>query len=260
MTPEQLILLMEASAKQYTSMEAKINASTYLQSKDTSEQTINGVYEIITRWSHDKEYWKISRTIYPTTDHPNTFEEVVTYSFTPDQTKQLNEEPGKIPRGLVRFGGKREVDQSFYTIHLVLWEHCDILWTKPHDQRNMSMKYDRIRNLYEFKVRTDDSSDSVFIFYLDPTKKFIPVKKDFFANDMLLKHLECSQFQRVNDIWIPFRYSCRDLKQNLIEFYDVEQVSANVLIDEKSFDFDFPESAIIRDEIANIKRKFGTID
>jgi hypothetical protein len=259
MTPEQLILLMEASAKQYTSMEATINASDYLQEKETSEQIVQGVYEIVTRWSQDKEYWKISRTIYPTADRPNTHEEIVTYSFSPQQTKQLNEELGKIPRGLVRFGGKRDVDQSFYTIHLALWEYCDILWKKFHDQRDMSLKYDRLSNLYEFKVRMEDSSDSAFLFYVDPTKKFIPVKKDYFVQNTLWKHIECSQFQKINDVWIPYSYFCSDLKQSRVEYYEVEQVSVNVPIEDKLFDFDFPKGTVIIDEIANIKNKFRAI-
>ena len=259
MIPEQIILLMEASEKQYTSIEAKINASAYIQEGEFSEQVVHGVYEIITRWSQDKEYWKISRTIYPTADDPKTCEEVVTYSFTPEQTKQLNEEEGKIPRGLVRFGGVRDVDRSFYTINRVLWEDCDILWKKLHDQRDMTLKYDRINNLYEFRIVIDEHSGSAFTFYVDPTKKFIPVKKDIFVQNSLIKHLECTQFQIVNDVWIPYRYFCNDLQQKRSEYYEVEQVTANVPIDDKLFDFDFPKGTIIRDEIANMRRKFGII-
>ena len=180
----------------------------------------------------------------------------MTYSFTPGQTKQLNEEPGKNPRGLVRFGGKRDVDQSFYTIHFAIWEHCDVLWKKLHDQRNMSLKYDRISNLYEFYVRIEDSSDSGFMFYVDPTKKFIPVKKDYYAQNALFKHLECSQFQKINDVWIPYSYFCSDLKHNRVEYYEVEQVSVNVPIDDRLFDFDFPKGTIVIDEIADMKHKF----
>lgn len=256
MTPEQIILLMEASAKQYFCMEAKINASDYFQEEGTCEQIVHGVYEIITRWSQDREYWKIAQTIYPTSKQSETHEETATYSFTPDRTKQLNEEPGKTPRGLVRFGGIRDVDLSFYTIHRALWEHCDILWKKMHDQRNMTLKYDKISNLYEFKVRVEDASDSIFIFYVDPTKKFIPVKKDIFSQNALLKHLECKQFQKINDVWIPFNYFWTDPPRNRIEYYEIEQVSANVPIDDYLFDFDFPKGTIIRDEIANMRQKF----
>ena len=257
MTPEQLILLMEASAKQYTSMEAKINASAYIQEEEgSSQQIVQGVFEIITRWSNDKEYWKISRTIYPTVDHPKTHEEVVTYSFTPQRTRQLTEEPGKTPRGLVRFGGIRDVDQFFYTIHQALWEHCDLLWKKLHDQRDMTLKYDRICNLYEFKVQTHNPLGSIYTFYADPTKKFIPVKKDYFAQNMLVKHLECSNLQKINDVWIPYSYFWTDRQQNRTEYYEVEQASANAPIDDALLDFDFPAGTIIRDEIANLKRKF----
>ncbi len=256
MTPEQIILLMEASAKQYYSMEAKINASDYLQEEGTSEQVVHGVYEIITRWSQDKEYWKISRTVYPTASQPNMHEEVATYSFSPERTKQLNEEPDKIPRGLVRFGGMRDVDQTFYTIQRVLWEHCDILWKKMHDQRNMTLKYDKLSNLYEFKVVLEDTYDSVYMFYVDPTKKFVPVKKDIFAQNAHQKHLECTQFQKINDVWIPYAYIWKEPLQNRMECYEVEEVSVNIPIDDKLFDFDFPKGTIIRDEIANIRHKF----
>ena len=256
MTPEQLILLMEASARQYTSMEAQINASSYIHEEDSSEELIHGVYEILTRWSNDKEYWRIARTIYPTAEQPNTREEIVTYAFTQQQTKQLNEEPGKIPRGLVRFGGIRDVDRSFYTIHQALWEHCDILWKKLHDQRNISLKYNRISNLYEFKIILEDSADSIFIFYVDPTKKFIPVKKEYFSKNTFVKHLECQNFQNINNVWIPYSYFWKDIRQNLSEYYEVEEVSVNIPIEENLLDFDFPKETIIIDEIANLRHKF----
>ena len=254
MTPEQLILLMEASAKQYTSIEARINATGYIQEDD--EQIIQGVYEIITRWSQDKEYWKISQTIYPTTDQPKEHEETVTCSFSSQKTKQLNEELGKTPRGLVRFGSKRDTDQSFYTINLAIWEHCDFLWKKLHDQRDMSLKYDKISHLYEFKVQTGDSNDLIYMFYVDPAKKFIPVKKDFFAHDTHMKHVECSQFQKINDVWIPYSYFWKDPQQNRMEYYEVKQVSANIPIEDRLFDFDFPAGTIIIDEMAYLKHKF----
>jgi hypothetical protein len=255
MTPEQLILLMETSSRQYISMEAKINVTGYIQEND--EQIIHGVYEIITRWSQDKEYWKISQTIYPTANNPKEYEEVVTYSFTPEKTKQLNEQPGKTPRGLIRFGGKRDTDQSFYTIHTVLWENCDFLWTKLHDQRDMSLKYDKMNHLYEFRIQTCDSDDSVYTFYVDPARKYIPVKKDYFARNAHLKHFECNQFQEVNDVWIPYNYFLKDLQQNQMECYEVEQVSANIPIDDRQFDFDFPIGTIIIDEMAYLKHKLN---
>ena len=120
----------------------------------------------------------------------------------------------------------------------------------------MTLKYDRISNLYEFKVQIKEPSDTTLTFYVDPTKKFIPVKKDLSAQNTLLKHFECNQFQKINDVWIPFRYSWTDLQQNCMECYEVEQVSVNVPIDDKLFDFDFPDGTIIRDEIADIKHKF----
>ncbi|MBN1973628.1 MAG: hypothetical protein JW787_08305 [Sedimentisphaerales bacterium] len=259
MTPEQLILLIETSAKQYTCMEAKINATGYVQEERSSQQIVQVVSEIHTRWSQDKEYWKISRTTYPTAEQPKTHEEVVTYAFTPQQTKKLTEEPGKTPRGLVRFGNMCDADKSFYTIHSAMWEHCDILWKKLHDQRDMTLKYDKIRNLYEFKVQTWGPGDLAYIFYVDPSRNFIPVKKDIFSQAGLLKHIECDQFQKNNNVWIPYRYSWTEPQQNWMECYEVEKVSANVPIEDRLFDFDFPAGTIIIDEMAYLKQKFKVV-
>lgn len=254
MTPEQIILLMEASYKQYTSMEAKINATGYIWEED--EQIVHGVYEITTRWTQEKEYWKIYRTIYPTSNHPQTREEIVAYSFTDQQTRQLTQEPDRTPRGLVRFGGKRDVDQSFLTINMAIWEYCDILWNKPHDTRDMVLKYDKICNLYEFMVKMREPVDAVYTFYLDSTKKFIPVKKEIVEGQTLVKHIECSEFQNINNVWIPYKYSCTEHRDNRIEYYEVEQASVNLEIEDNLFDLDFPPETIVIDEIADIKHKF----
>jgi hypothetical protein len=254
MTPEQIILFMETSARQYACIEAKINATGYIT--ENEEEILHGVYEITTRWSKDKEYWNISRTIYPTTNFPQTREEIVTYAFTDQQTKKLTEEPNKTPRGLVRFGGKRDADQSFLTINLALWEYCDVLWKKIHDLHDIALKYDRFSNLYELKVRVRNPIDAAYIFYLDPTKKFAPVKKEITENESPVKHIKCSEFQNVNNVWIPYSYSCTDFREKRMQCYEVEEVSANIEIEDRLFDFDFPPGTIIIDEIADMKHKF----
>ncbi|MBN2588285.1 MAG: hypothetical protein JXA96_00350 [Sedimentisphaerales bacterium] len=254
MTPEQIILLLETSAKQYTSIEAKINVTGYIT--ENEEEILHGVYEITTRWSHDKEYWNIYRTIYPTSNFPHTREEVITYAFTDQQTKKLTQEHGKTPRGLVRLGGKRKADQSFLTINMALWEYCDVLWKRIHDLHDIAVKYDRFHNLYELKVKVQNPIDAAYIFYLDPTKKFIPVKKEIIENESLVKHIKCSQFQNVNNVWIPYLYSCTEFRERRMQNYEVEEVSANIYIEERLFDFDFPPDTIIIDEIADIKQKF----
>ena len=144
MTPEQIILLMEASAKQYTSLEAKFKAKGYMRERQYSDKTLLNVSDINTRWSGDKEYWKISKTTYALDDDTEIRDETITYSFTSKRTKKLTQEPGKTPRGLIRYGDMREAVRSFYTINLVLWENCDLLWKKMHDARDMSLRYDRI--------------------------------------------------------------------------------------------------------------------
>ena len=254
MTPEQIILFIETSAKQYTTITAKIKMVGYID--EENEQIIHGVYQIITRWSLDKEYWNIDRTIYPTRNFPHTRENNVTFSFNEQYTKQLTEETDKTPRGLVRLGGKRDTDQSFLTINTALWEYCDILWKKFHDFRDITLKYNRISNLYELKVIIQGPIESVYTFYLDPTKKFIPVKKDIVENNTLIKHIECSQFKNINNVWIPYKYSCTNYREKSMECYEVEEASANIDIEDSLFDIEFPVNAIVIDEIADIKHKF----
>ncbi len=139
---------------------------------------------------------------------------------------------------------------------MALWEYCDILWKKIHDLHDIALKYDRFSNLYELKVIIQKPIDAAYTFYLDPTKKFIPVKKEITENDTLIKHINCDQFQNVNNVWIPYSYSCTEFKERRKQYYEVEEASANIDIEDSLFDFDFPPDAIVIDEIADIKNKF----
>lgn len=256
LTSNQLIQLMKASAKQYMSMDTKMKATSYHNDETASQSNIQVVREITSRWTQHKKYWKIAETR-PRIDPKNGTDiqkEITTYAIHPQWTKRLTEQSGTRPRGLVRPGGIRSEDQTFYTIYLAMWDHCEKLWSNDVEIHEVDLNYDETNNLYELQVQFSHKGP-IHKFYVDPTKNFVPIKREFFTNDgVLAKCLRCEQFRKINnDVWVPFKFSWMAPHVDWSVHYEVEKVSVNKPIEESLLDFAFPKGTVVIDEIANLR-------
>ena len=250
LTVQQLIELMKASSNQYTSIDAKMKATSYQKTDANSQPTIQMVRQITSRWSNDRRYWQIEQTKFGNhaTNKPEEEKTVTTYAFRPQWTKRLAEEPGRIPRGNVRAGGVRNEDQTFYTIYWAMWDNCELLWgdTKLH---KVSFNYDKANNIYILEIQIVSDKGPIFKFYVDPTKDFIPSRREFFTNDgTLSRRFQCEEFRMINNLWIPYRYSWFDPMVNHEVVYEVQEVAVNQPIPSNLLDFEFPEGTIVSDD------------
>lgn len=251
LTVDQLIELMKASSNQYTSISAKMKATSYQKKDEDSQPKILMVRQITSRWSKDRRYWQIEETRYGN-DAINKLEErktVTTYAVRPQWTKRLTEQPGRIPRGTVRPGGVRNEDQTFYTIYWAMWDNCELLWgdTKLHNHK-VSINYDEPNDIYILEIQRGSDKGPVFKFYVDPSKDFIPSKGEFLTNYGLSRRFQCEEFRRINNVWIPYQYSWFDPRENYRVVYQVEKVTVNEPIADNLLDFDFPEGTIVSDK------------
>jgi len=250
LTVQQLIELMKASSNQYTSIDAKMKATSYQKTDGNSQPKIQMVRQITSRWSKDRRYWQIEQTEFgnDATNKPEEEKTVTTYAVSSQWTKRLVEEAGRIPRGSVRAGGVRNEDQTFYTIYWAMWDNCELLSgdTKLH---KVSFNYDKANNIYILEIQIVSDKGPLFKFYVDPTKDFIPSRREFFTNDgTLARRFQCEEFRMINNLWIPYRYSWFDPMVNYEVVYEVQEVAVNEPIPDNLLDFEFPEGTIVHDD------------
>lgn len=257
LTPEQLIQLMEASAKQYFSMDAKLKATFYQKDEGNAQPAYHRISEITSRWTQDRKYWRISSTGYSGDKlmAPEIGKEIKTYSVHRKWTKYLTEVPDRVPRGVIRSGGADDTDQTFYTIYLALWDRCEEIWKDGVSLYDVNSNHDDANDLYILRVQVNSPEGSIFKLWIDPAKGFIPIRRDTYhgGTGKLLRRVECNQFEKINGVWIPRKFSWNSPYLGWSEQYTVEQVHVNTPIDEKLFDFAFPKGTIVRDEIAGLK-------
>jgi hypothetical protein len=262
LTVEQLIELMKASSNQYTSIDAKMRATSYQKTDEKSLPKIKMIRQITCRCSNDRSYWQIEQSDFrnDATNQPEEKKSVTTYSATSQWTKYLVEEQGKLPRGTMRAGGIRNEDQNFYNIYLALWENCGWLWggTKLH---KVSLNYDNYNNLYILEIQVGSNKGPIHKFYVDSEKDFIPSKRESFANDgTLIIRFQCEEFRLINNLWIPYRYSWFDPGANYKVVYEVEDLAVNEPIADDLLDFEFPVGTIVRDKILNLRYKIEDVN
>jgi len=257
LTPEQLILLMRTSSERYVSFDAKIKSMVYEATGKDSDPKLKLESEITSRWLRNKSYSKTVQTEYfDTTSEGRVLTRTDTYAITPTMTKQLVEmSDSSTPKGYIKSG--KGLD-PFYPLYDAMWD----IWG-PWEEINLeqtTLTRDAENNCYVMKIKMGDSIKGPFIkMYIDPSKGFIPFKKEIMKYDgTLITTHECSDFRQVKkDLWIPYQYFYNDPRTAFSYFYNVEEVTVNDPINEDMLDFAFPEGTIVHDQINNMEYKVG---
>ena len=257
-TPEQLVLLMKASSEQYNTITAKMKAMTYQYGDDNKvDPKLRMTRDIVSRWTRKKSFSRTVQTSYPDKiSHKDyTPTTIITYTITPKHSKRLTEaSDNRTPRGYVT-GMSLEKDQPFYTIYAAMWGFFGWPWDKMNlDEATVTR--DEKNNYYIMKVKMGSSTKGPWItLYIDPSKSFIPVKKEFLKHDgTVLLTYQCSDFRQVaNGLWIPYGYFWFGPKGNYGAVYEVEQVTVNKPIPDNLLDFAFPSGTIIHEERYNLR-------
>ncbi len=266
LTPEQLVLLMKASREQYNTIDAKMMATSYqYDPNNKAEPKLKSTRDIVSHWTRDKSFSRTVETSYPDTipreDYTPTI--ITTCAITPSYAKRLVEAPdNRTPRGYVRSGTSLESlekDQPFYTIYTAMWDFSGWPWEYMNLDEAVVTR-DEKNKCYIMKVKMGSSPKGPLItLYIDPSKSFIPVEKEFLKYDgtLLLKY-KCSDFHQVGHrLWIPYRYSWFDPRVNYGAVYEVERVTVNEPIAEELLDFAFPAGTIVYDNIVNVRYKIN---
>lgn len=271
LTPEQLVLLMKASREQYNSnsIDAKMEATSYqYDANDETETNLRMTREIVSRWTRKKSYSRIVRTTYPDViPHEGYTPTIIeTSGFTPKRFKRLIEVPdNRTPRGVIRAVSSLEEHRhfyNFYTIYGAMWDFFGWPWEKMNLDK-ATVTRDEKNDLYIMKVQMGSSPKGrLIILYIDPSKNFIPVKKEFLTYDgTLLTTFECSDFRQPEiGLWIPYQYSVFAPRVHIRIIYEVLNVKVNEPIADDLFDFEFPIGTIVYDEILNLRYKIEDVN
>lgn len=253
-TPQQLILLMKASRQKYVTIKAKMKASTYENVDGNSVAKLKSTKDIISHWAKDKSFSKITLTRYKdaTMGDKHDFISVETYVITPQWSKRLTEVPdGTRPYIQVRPGNSLQEEKPFYGIDNAMWDMCGWKWDDINIDETVMSK-DEVNNYYIMKAKMSKSSKGPFVrLYIDPSKDFIPIKKEFLKSDgTLLITYQCSDFRKdKNGLWIPYQYSWSDLNVHISTIYDVEEAILNEPISPDMFNLTFPDGTFVIDKI-----------
>lgn len=265
LTPEQLVLLMEASREQYNTISAKMKALSYqYDPNNKAEPKLKMTRNIVSRWTREKSFSRTVRTSYPDTiphkDYTPTI--ISTYAITPKWSKKLVEAPdNRTPRGYIKPGRSLEEDQPFYTIYTAMWD----IFSWPREQMNLhkaTITRDEKNNYYVVKLKMGSSQKGPMnVLWIDASKSFIPVKGEFLKHDgTLLTRSECSDFRQTeNGLWIPYRYSWFDPRANYGAVYEVEKAVVNQPIPDNLLDFTFPTGTIVHDDICSMQYIIGDV-
>jgi hypothetical protein len=252
LTPEQLISLMKASCEQYNTISAKIKGTVYEQVADNVEPKIRIASETISRWTRARRFNKNVDTQYPDVVPGRDWSPTIirTYVITPQWSKRLHEVPdNRSPRGIIMAGTALEQEDTAYTVYTAMWDLCGWPWDKINLE-TATIVHDQKNNLYIMKVKLGSSQKGPWdILYVDPSKGYIPVKKEFLKHDgTLMTRYECSDLRLVNGLWVPYRYSWFNPGVNYGGVFEVQELTINEPIPVNLLDFEFPEGTIVDDQ------------
>lgn len=264
LTPEQLVLLMKASRERYNTFDEKIKVANYQETDNKTKATLT--LDIISRWTKNKQFSRIIRTEYLLDETPHegyTPTIIKTYIIAKESSKRLIEAPdNRSPRGYVAPGMSLELeqDQGFYGTYGAMWNLFSAPWEKMNLNESTS-SFDNTSKCYILNVPMGAYPKApLFILYIDPSKDYIPVKKEYVKkyDGTVIAILECSDFRQTESgLWIPYRYSWSDPRKSLKIVYKVEQVKVNETIADSLFDFTFPAGTIVYDERYNLRYTVG---
>lgn len=253
LTPQQLVLLMKASREQYESIDAAIEAKAYQYDDDKkTNPKLKATQKIISRWRKDKSFSRIVRTSYPDKiPHKGYTPTIIsTYAISPKLSKRLIEAPdNRIPRAIIRSDRLFEENPTFCSVHGAMW-NLGYKW-ELMNLGEATVTHDKENGYYVMRVDIGGGQKRpIFILHIDPSKDYIPVKREFLKPDgTLLSTFRCDDFhQTENGLWVPHSYSWFDPIVNYGEEYKVEKVVVNEPIADNLLDFDFPQRTIVTDE------------
>lgn len=264
-TPEQMVMLMKASREKYVTIKATMKANSYENIDENSEPELKSTRDIISYWTKDKSFSKLTQTRYKdiARGDEHDFIRIETYAITPEWSKKLTEVPdGRKPRGFVKPGNSLQPEVPFYDIDIAMWDISGCNWDDINFSETILTK-DEMTNYYILKAKLGDSPKDPFAkLYIDASKDFIPIKKEFFKYDgTLLISYECSDFrQDKHGFWAPYQYSWSDSNVGFSTKYDVEEVVINEPVSEDVFNFTFPDGTVVIDEIANLKYNIEVVE
>jgi len=260
LTPEQLVLLMKASRERYNTFDEKMIVTNYQKVDDEFKITLT--LDITARWTRNKRYSKIIRTSY---EHPDeipyegyTPTTIKTYLITPESSKSLEEAPdNRRPSGVIAPGifseSSLELDQGFEGTYEVMWSLFGYPWEKMNI-KEATCTFDNDSNSYILKVPMGDYEKApVFILYVDPSKDYIPAKKEYVKYPgRTIFTTECSDFRRARgELWVPYGHSYSDRDFTVVCI--VEQLKVNEPISDDLFDFTFPAGTVVYDKRYDIE-------
>lgn len=265
LTPEQLVLLMKASCEQYDTctFDTKMKSTSYRYSADNkTSPKLDVIMDTISRWTKKKRFGRIVRTSYADTN-PQGYTTISTYALAPKRTKKLLEvSDNRTPRGHIEPRGMSFLDNEivFCTVHEAMWALSAWPW-EAWNLDETTITRDEKNNYYIMKVKmTTLPKGPLITLYIDPSKGFIPVKREFRKYDGTLASIfECSDFRQVeNGLWIPYRYSLVDPRTNYETVCEVQEMLVNQPIPDNLLDFEFPNGTVVYDNISNVRYRIPT--
>ncbi|MBN2271318.1 MAG: hypothetical protein JXN61_11930 [Sedimentisphaerales bacterium] len=264
LAPEQLVLLMKASRERYSTFDVKKTVTNYQKADNDSKITLT--LDITARWTRNKRYSRIIRTSYEHLDEiphegytPTT---INTYLIAPESSKRLEEAPdNRRPHGVIAPGifseSSLELDQGFESAYGTMWSLFGFPWEKMNI-KEATCSFDNDSNCYILKVPMGDYEKApIFILHVDPSKDYIPAKKEYVKyTGTTIFTTQCSDFRRTAEgLWVPYVYTYSDRDFTVVSV--VEQMKANEPISDNLFDFAFPDGTVVYDERYNIKYVVG---
>jgi hypothetical protein len=257
-SPEELLLLMEASYQRYKTMNAELEA-TYYQGYDESGKRIKQrTQEIIYRWTRDRDYSEVNERYM---DRPVDMPESVLYkkSTTGKWTRKLMIGSGEgHPRGAIE-PGRKSLDK-FTKPNCAIWEinQSGIPMDKSNiDFSRASVQTDETTGYLIMKFRLGDHEKAAkIVLHIDPTRDYIPIINEFRTYDgRLLEKRTCKLERNPDGLWIPKEYSWENPNPeiNYLAEYKVEKIEINTPIPDEQLDFEFPKGTIITDKVAGLR-------
>jgi len=264
LSPEQLFLLMKASSEQYDTFEAKIKSTIYQKIDGKVKTTLTE--DIISRWTREKRFSKtISTTHLDETPTGPDYTPIIrtTCAITGHWRKRLIQaEDNRTPRGYVESGMFLKDPQECYTIYDAMWD----LFAAPWDRIDIvkaTATFNKDENNYvlNFKIR-DVPKSHLFRLYIDPSRGFIPVKREYVKDDgTVMAKAECSDLRQTKGgLWIPYKYSWIAPRSKITNSSEVEEVKVNEPIADNLLDFAFPKGTIVHDEMRGLKYTVEGVD
>ncbi|MBW8039626.1 MAG: outer membrane lipoprotein-sorting protein [Planctomycetes bacterium] len=261
LTFEQLVLLMDASAERYKTMDIEMVAEGWQYDIDNKTKLkLKIKEEVLWRWAKSKSFCRVIRTDYVNSIDQPEFVTIETNVVSPKLCKRLKGAlDGRIPRGYIYPGKYSDALSERRSMYRLMWN----TWDSRDSTGETAVNYDEKNNYYIAiaKFSSREKSGKVKL-YIDPSKDFIPVKKEYILHDgRVLMRYELDDFhQTKSGLWIPYRIFDILPLRHYRGIIKVLNVKVNEPIADDLFDFEFPVGTIVYDEILNLRYKIEDVN